>query len=132
MKQPFFRLTPNRTLTLNNRWPHIKVKPKHTLFFIPLEHEQVELWKQFLCVSHHKSFLFLHEVYIEFRLNKYNTRTLTYYKDKPLTEVLIKQDGLISVVNKKTIKVFHTVPVNLRYFPNIRIDKPLVNPKEGK
>jgi hypothetical protein len=129
MKQSFFRLTPKRTLTLNNRWPHIKVKPKHTIFFLPLDYKQIELWKDFLCVSHHKSFLFLHEVYVEFHLDKYNTRTLTYFKDSPLNEIMIKHDGIISIHNKKTIKVFHSIPANLRYFTNIPVkNMPITEP----
>lgn len=115
MLKTFFRITPGRILTLNNRWWD-KVRPKKTLFFLPVNIEQLELWKEFLCKEHKRSFVFLHEVYVD--CPKYRYRKLTTFKDQPLYEILVKQWDLHHVIDKKVLKVFKNIPINIRYFPS--------------
>lgn len=113
--QTFFRITPTRKLTLNNRWWN-SVHPKKTLFFLPVNKDQLELWKEFLCTSHKRNFVFLHECYVD--CSKYRYRKLTSYKEQPLYEVLIKQWDLYHVLDKKVLKIFRNMDINLRYFPS--------------
>jgi len=81
------RFTPRRTLTYNNRWCR-HVLPKHTLFFIPVEEEQVMAWLNFLCTKHHKTALYIHTIVL--RARTVSTRVLTVWKGVPLVEVMIR------------------------------------------
>ena len=82
------RFTPRRSLTYNNRW-HPHVLPKHTLFFIPPDEDQVLPWLDFLCSKHHRTALYVHTIVL--RAKKVDVRVLTVWKGFPLMEVMIRE-----------------------------------------
>lgn len=116
MKHTFFRITPKRTLILNNRW-YDRVSPKNTFFFLPANKEQIELWKYFLCTTHHKTFVFLHECFID--CVNYRYRRLTFYRGVHLYEILIKSYNLTKITDVKVLKIYKERPITLKYLPKI-------------
>ena len=98
------RFTPRRTLTYKNRWYH-PVKPKHTLFFIPPDKEQVKPWLDFLCTKHHRTFLYIHVV--ELRVVRYKVRVLKVWKGFPLVEVMIRTRDYVKRKSFKMQRVLH-------------------------
>ena len=100
MKQVMYRLTPNRILTLNNRWER-HVHPKYTIFFIPWdgvgyfpnkdkeENKHIRSWIHFLKFTKHRKVLYLHTVYVEYTRRK--DRILKNWKNTNLNEIMIPE-----------------------------------------
>lgn len=114
-----FRLTKTKQFVLNNGWENVKVYPKHTLFFIPKEKDTIEAWKEFLCRSHNRSFLYLHNVTIKYLGAGLKLRLL----HNTLPEIMVKDDSLLSVKVHKTVKVFKNLPINWTYLPMSKKEK---------
>ena len=106
----FYRITPKRTCTLNNRW-YDKVWPKHTLFFCPLDEDQLRLWVDFLCIEHKRSFLYVHTVNVHF--TRFSWRKLPTQRQlfrNKLTEIMIKDYNFLGIDVLKTRRKFRTRP----------------------
>ncbi len=95
------RITPGRTLTLNNRWFE-PVMPKKTIFFIPPELDQGLLWGDMLKTTHKKSFLFIHIV--DVMNTGYSERIYAGWENQDLIEIKVHIRNFITVRNVKTIR----------------------------
>lgn len=124
MTRRLFRLTKSHKFVLNNRWEDVRVHPKHTFFFIPKDIPCVEDWIQFLCKSHNRVSLYLHEILLEYKTPGYHTRLLRpdNMMNVALPEVMLDVSAKQHIIVLKTRKVFLNTPVHWSWFQSRRLN----------
>lgn len=122
MARKLFRLTKTKKFVLNNHWKNVRVHPKHSLFFIPRSMPCVEDWITFLCKSHNRDFLYLHEISLRYKTSGFHLRLLKPSSmQASLPEVVLDADAEQHITVLKTMKVFAGVPVHWSYFQERKI-----------